>query len=826
MNPAGPGTPRRDVAGEVAGDGDGDGGRPARRAMVRWAWRLFRREWREQVLVLALLTLAVAASVGGAAAAYNLAPVAGNAEFGSASHSLTVDEPDPRAIQALVEATEQHFGTVDVISRQFVSLPGLFDPIELRGQRPDGPYNAPMLALLAGRYPSAVGEMALTDAAADTLQVDLGGTLTLDGSRWEVVGTVENPSNFDDEFVLLPPTRDRPADSVTILVEGSDALMSSFRAPAGVLTTSAVRPSNEDLAAAAGVLAASTVVLMLVALIAAAGFVVLAQRRLRQLGLLAAIGATERHLRVVMLANGAVVGAIAAVIGIVIALGSWVAIVPTLETLVRHRIEAFDVPWWLIGTGLVLAIVTATGAAWLPARAIARTPVVDALSGRPPKPQAKRRSAAVAALFLVIGIVCLAVGSDPFQNWVNAVLLVGGTAALILGILFCSPLAIQALTFVRGRCSVAVRLALGDLIRYRSRSGAALAAISLALAIASVVVISSSASLYASAAEGNLSSQQLLIRVGEIPGPGDVAPVPERTPAEVENLDERVREIAALLDRADVIPLDVAVGPPMEGLEGVPAVVLTEKLDVSDGTAFRILTLLYVAGDEMLEHYGLALDQMPPETDILTNQSGELWYQPIYPDEVVQNPVPLTLGYTSLPGSFITPDALQRRGWTASRAGWLVETTSVITDEQFANARELAASAGLTIEIRHNQANLEALRTGATAAGVLVALGVMAMTVGLIRSETSNDLRILSASGATSRHRRTLTAATAGGLALLGALLGTGGAYLGLGAAHLNHLGALSPVPIQHLLGIVLGLPALAAMGGWLLAGRESRVRG
>jgi len=27
---------------------------------MRWAWRLFRREWRQQVLVLALLTLAVA----------------------------------------------------------------------------------------------------------------------------------------------------------------------------------------------------------------------------------------------------------------------------------------------------------------------------------------------------------------------------------------------------------------------------------------------------------------------------------------------------------------------------------------------------------------------------------------------------------------------------------------------------------------------------------------------------------------------------------------------------------------------------------------------
>ncbi|MDQ3734133.1 MAG: ABC transporter permease, partial [Actinomycetota bacterium] len=278
MSPARPVTPAR----EATGDGAGDGGRPARRAMARWAWRLFRREWREQFLVLALLTLAVAASVGGAAAAYNLAPAAGNAQFGSASHSISFDEADPRAIQAVVDAAEQHFGTIDVIRREFVSLPGLFDPVELREQSPDGPYSSPMLALLAGRYPSAADEVAVTDAAAETLQIDLGGRLALGDSRWSVVGTVENPSNFDDEFVLMAPMSAGPADTVTILVEGGDGQLDSFRAPAGILTTSTGRPGNEDLAAAGGVLAASTVVLMLVALIAGAGFVVLARRRLRQ----------------------------------------------------------------------------------------------------------------------------------------------------------------------------------------------------------------------------------------------------------------------------------------------------------------------------------------------------------------------------------------------------------------------------------------------------------------------------------------------------------------------------------------------------------------
>jgi hypothetical protein len=50
---------------------------------MRWAWRLFRREWRQQFLVLALITLAVAATITGAAVATNTPPSA-NFGFGTA----------------------------------------------------------------------------------------------------------------------------------------------------------------------------------------------------------------------------------------------------------------------------------------------------------------------------------------------------------------------------------------------------------------------------------------------------------------------------------------------------------------------------------------------------------------------------------------------------------------------------------------------------------------------------------------------------------------------------------------------------------------------
>ena len=57
---------------------------------------MFRREWRQQILVLALLTVAVAAAIGSVTIAYN-SGAADDAEFGSASHLLRFDGANPRA---------------------------------------------------------------------------------------------------------------------------------------------------------------------------------------------------------------------------------------------------------------------------------------------------------------------------------------------------------------------------------------------------------------------------------------------------------------------------------------------------------------------------------------------------------------------------------------------------------------------------------------------------------------------------------------------------------------------------------------------------------
>jgi putative ABC transport system permease protein len=173
------------------------------------------------------------------------------------------------------------------------------------------------------------------------------------------------------------------------------------------------------------------------------------------------------------------------------------------------------------------------------------------------------------------------------------------------------------------------------------------------------------------------------------------------------------------------------------------------------------------------------------------------------------------------PANFVTLDGLRRHGWTQIPAGWLVESSRPLTSVQVADARDVAAKAGLTIEVRRKGNPPTAVMAIATAAGALLALAILALTVGLIRGESAGDLRTLTATGATPRIRRTLTATTAGALALLGALLGIAGAYIALGATYHDDLGYLSDVPVLYLALAVVGVPLCAAAAGWLAAGRE-----
>ena len=796
---------------------------------------MFRREWRQQLLVLTLLTVAVTAAIGSITLAYNSIP-ADNSDFGSANQVLSLDASDPQRLQATLDSAKKSFGTFDVIGHRSVSVPGSVETVDYRSQTPGGTYTGELLALRSGSYPTVPREIAVTDGVAEALRLEIGSTLALDGRRRTLVGIVENPSKLSDEFALVDSSSN--PEVVDLFVHASIAEHDEFTGSIGEGERSAYSGSmikGSDVSSTAETLAmfsVATVFLLLASLVAAAGFAVVVQRRLRQLGMLAAVGATGKHLRLVLLTNGAVVGAIAAVLGTSAGLGLWLVFAPTLESAVDHRIDRLSLPWVLVALAGLLAIAGAIAAAWWPGRMVARLPVLLALSGRPPKPRPARHSAIAATALLVVGIGCLVL-----SNRETELLIVAGLLATIFGSLLLGPLAIRTFSAVAGRFSIAPRLALRDLARYQARSGAALAAVTLSLGIAATVVVIASAEEAKRASEpASLSDRQIRLLLGP---PEDRTLTPVDAPAQLDRLAAGARRVAAQLDGATVIPLRKAsepgaasIRPPRGEAQFIPPVLLTRSSGgPEDGKSDR--TESFVATPAVLDYLGIDPATIDPGTDFLVDRSVTAT------DLVIRTftsrrEIPATnvqkidtgqhlFGAESGQNApyFITPNGLRRHSWKQIPAGWLVQSSRPLTSDQIADARNAAAEAGLTIETRRQSNPPTEAMAIATAAGAILALAILAMTVGLIRSESSGDLRTLTAAGATSGIRRTLTATTAGALALLGALLGVAGAYLALAATYHDDLGYLSDVPVLYLVLAVVGVPLTAAAAGWLFAGRE-----
>jgi putative ABC transport system permease protein len=829
-----------------------DGGAVARRAVVRWGWRLFRREWRRHVLIMVMLMVAVAATIVGLGTATNATKLNADPTFGTASTIISLSGTDP-ALSADIAAIRAQIGPVDVVAHQQVAVPGSVSTLDLRDQAPGGTFSGVTLRLDSGRYPAGPDEVAVTSDTATLFGLKIGSSWTANGRTRQVVGIVENPLNLADQFAVVAPGQADPATTVSIFTNWQPSPSNRLQLPSGTGINVESRGKPSTAAVDALVLALGTLGLLFVGLMAVAGFTVMAQRRLRALGMLASLGATDKHVRLVMLADGAAVGVVGALAGGIVGLGAWFAFVPTLQSLSGHRIDRLALPWWAVATGLVLAVLTAIAAAWWPARAVARTPVVAALSGRPSRPQPAHRFAAAGAVVLTVGLALLFFSQHESEHH-RTLFIIIGTLATPVGLLFLAPLAIRGLATVSARANVAVRLALRDLVRYQARSGAALGSVTLAIGLAATIAISAAATDTPTAV-GNLPTDQLMMYATPDTGAGHVPPLSQ---AQLQAITSKLNELAGAIHARAVVPLEQAYSPqaglqppqPGPGGRSVPAGYATTSLSQVTASAHGMeisgMDPLYVATPSVLAHYGVPPSAIDPTADVLSARTDlgglklftpESSDQPSTPDSASRASGPqlpkisdttpkiqafkqLPL-YTSAPGTLLTTGAVQRLGLEAVPSAWLIQAEGPLTSQQLQTARAAAASIGLYVEARTSQGSLAPLRNWSTTVGVILALGVLGMTVGLIRSETAGDLRILTAAGASSTTRRTITGATSGALALLGSLLGTAGAYVALLVWYRNDLSPLSRVPVANLVVIVAGLPGLAAVGGWLLAGRE-----
>jgi putative ABC transport system permease protein len=524
---------------------------------------------------------------------------------------------------------------------------------------------------------------------------------------------------------------------------------------------------------------------------------------------------------------------VGSIVGVVLGFLLWFAYRPHLEQSSHHDIGLLAIPWLVVALAVILGIAATFFAASRPARLITKVPIVSALSGRPAPPRQIRRSAIPGVAFFVGAFLLLGYAGAGSGAQPHTPELVFGLVALIPGIILLSPFFLTLCARVGRRAPVAIRLALRDLSRYRARSGSALSAISVGILIAVVISLVSAArfSNVLDYAGPNMTSSQLNVYTPNGPygpsGPGTNAPSAVSS-LTIASMQRSADSIASSLSSHQVLELET-----------------TSASLFHDAPGRSWSGPVFVATPALLRFFGISPSSIAPHADILSMRSGlsnltqmQLTTQNkvgpsndvctvrngCYANPVIQYVSALPSG-TSVPNTVITEYAVHKFHLKPIVAGWMIQAPAPLSASQITGARLSASAANLSVESKNSLPSSSEVIDWATFFGVVLALGVLAMSVGLIRSETASDDRILSATGASSRTRRALSATTAGALGLLGAVLGTLAAYVGVaGWIRTNTLNgglaALSAVPARNLLIILVGMPLVAALGGWIFAGR------
>jgi putative ABC transport system permease protein len=662
-----------------------------------------------------------------------------------------------------------------------------------------------------------------------------------------VTGIVQNPSNLADQFALVAPGQIRQPGRVLMLLGPAAAQQLSGVTVPGIPAAQVSLPTQQvsGVSPAVLILVVETLGLAFIGLVSVASFSVLAQRRLRALGMLSAIGATQRHLRLVMIAGGLVIGATAALAGAVLGLAAWIAYAPTVQRDTGHAVGAAHVPWWAFAIAVVLAIATPALASRRPAKTMAAVPVVAALSGRPAPPRAVHRSVLPGVIVFAAGLACLAsagglngvAGGGGAQG--HALFLLAGLVITVVGVCLLAPLAIGVLAAgAAPRLPVAIRIALRDLVRYRARSGAALAATTFAVFLAMGICIVASIRFDSPLnwIGPNLSGSQVTVGAALNPGPGQME---QLSAAQLATVTTRVNNLAASL-HGSVVPLESAGTLYQVGLPAHSPQNFTGEI--------------YLATPRLLATYGIKASQIPAGTDVLTMRpglAGQPHLEMLYDNGVVSDTTgpaadlgstggpPCTPGHlclagpaiatvgslpggTSAPNTVITEYAVSRYHIQPQLIAWLIQARAPLTAAQLTAVRQFGHANEVQVQTATPNPSLTDFTDRATALGIVIALSVLAMSVGLIRSETAPDLRTLTATGASGRTRRTITAATAAALGLLGAVLGTAGAVIaGMAWTHSGPSATAGGVPPSDFAILLIGLPLIAAVGSWLFAGRQ-----
>jgi putative ABC transport system permease protein len=372
-----------------------------------------------------------------------------------------------------------------------------------------------ILRPLSGRAPASASEVALTPAASRRLGAGLGGTVrSADGSgSYRVVGIVEDPTDLESSTIVLriaPPPDPRQDPRVTerwLVATPNPLTWTQVKQlnTHGVVAVSRYVLAHPPSAAerypefsgssgtSLGVPAlVGGLALLEVVLLAGPAFAVGARRRRRELALVAAAGGTPAHLRRIVLADGVVLGVLAAATGVGLGIVFAALGRPLIERHIAHvRSGGFQVFPLALAALAGLAVVTGVLAALVPAWIASRQDVVTALAGRRGITRSRRRWVALGAVLAAVGACVAATGALR----VEAALILAGLVVVELGLVLCTPAVVGLVARLGRFLPLAPRIALRDTSRNRTAAAPAISAVMAAVigSLAVGVVLSSEA---------------------------------------------------------------------------------------------------------------------------------------------------------------------------------------------------------------------------------------------------------------------------------------------------------------------------------------------
>ncbi|MEH1165314.1 ABC transporter permease [Micromonospora sp. CPCC 205539] len=777
-----------------------------------------------------------------------------------AATDLVVGDPNqPPPTVAALRQVRAVPGVAEAVGRVMVGVSLGEGYLNLRADPGTGPLAT--VRLLRGSYPDAPGEIAVSPRTVERLGLSIGAVTSGTGgelsapSELTVTGLVDTPD--DDGYNAYAPdsvlaawgglTTVERVDLRVASGESADAVRQRVTAaiPAGLLirTGEEVREAEANAAAAqVGKLFALVGMFVAIAVVAAAlvvtsTFRIVFAQRMRQLALLRAVGAGRGTLVGALIAEGALTGLVAGVVGVVGALAVGHAL-PVILRASGHSVSSPGLPWAAAVAVVVGAVVLTVLAVLAPALSAARVAPLEAL--RAASVTAGRRGIGVLrlvfGLLLVTGAALAYAGTfsqlpKPDQQSYDPtrplLLLVASGASAFFALVALGPLLVRPVLAVVGwplrQFGPHGRLAVGGIGGTPRRAAAVSVVVALGVTLISGVAI------------GGASLRVLVDREMALSAPADfeVATDGGTLPAAVVTRAEAARHALAR-----VVPyrrVDVTLtrdGGPVGSSEygysttdlDLLALSTTKDLDVAQGTLADRGPGRIVLGNWAARDTGLRVGDSVALA--LAGRTVDVRVVAVLPDQG-----PLNAAIVADRGD------LDRLGAPAAYSGLLADAARSGEDGRTAGVRALReairGSDGVAVSVladdrdRVNDllSTLLWIAVGLVSLTVLIAVVGVGSTTALSVVERVRESGLLRAVGLSRAGLRTMLTAESGLYGVIGAtfglMLGVPYAWLTVQALGIN---APLALPVLPLVGLFVALVVLTALAGVLPARRASKV--